>query len=200
MALPQSAKRQIDWIPIREAFIKRPAKPTYDELSEEFGINYSTIANTCADEGWPVLRAQFLDAQLQSSGAKEIILNALSCAKAIVDSASTFGLVMFQQLTGIIQDQKLAGLAPSTRAEVLNTASFAAANTSRAMKELGVVGFAKALNDSGREGNHQWNPEMLTQINLTVQNMQSKDGASVSAKAEPVSVIANEPTKEAPKS
>lgn len=171
MASPEFPKRQIDWQSIREAYVKRPTRPTFDEMAEEFAIARSTISSASSDEGWPLLRAQYLDAQLQASGAKEIILNALSCAKAIVDAASTFGLVMFQNLSEVVNDQKLAGLAASTRAETLNTCSFAAANTARAMRELGVVGFAKGLAMEGKEANGRWNPEMLQQINVTVQNL-----------------------------
>lgn len=166
-------KRKIDWQPIREAFVKRPARPTYDELADEFQVARSTITSASSDEGWPILRAQYLETALTNSGAKEIIINALSCAKAIVDAAATFGLVMFQSLGEVVNDPKFAGNAPSTRAEVLNTCSFAAANTARAMRELGVVGFAKALNQGGKEANGQWNPEMLNQINVVVQNLQT---------------------------
>lgn len=177
MANPDLPRRVIDWQSIRDFYIKTPQRPTFDEMADKFAVARSSISNASSDEGWPIIRANYLDAQIQASGAREIILSALSCAKAIVDAGTNFGLVMLQELTAVVQDGALATRAASTRADVLNTCSFAAANTARAMKDLGVVGFAKALSDEGKGGNGQWNPQMLQQINLTVQNLTAQAAA-----------------------
>lgn len=167
-------KRAIDWQPIRDAFIQRPERPTIDELATEFGISRSTLSNASSDEGWPVLRAQFMDAQLEKAGASEILMKAIRGAKANVDRGATFGLMALDGLCDILSHPKMAAYSPSTRAEVTNTCTFAFVNIARGLRELGVVGISKTLDEAGKERNGQWDPKLLQQINVTVQNLTGK--------------------------
>ena len=68
----------------------------------------------------------------------------------------------------------------NTRANTLNTVSFAMGNVARALKEVGVVGIPKALKESAGvdSGNGRWNPQMLQALNVTVQNIVSTQDAS----------------------
>jgi len=164
-------KRDFNWTQAREAFINREVRPTYDEISTEFLIPISTVRLAAADEGWPLLRSKRLTAALESVNAGEQILTALKSSRAIVSAGENVGIIALQKITQLLEDVVNAkDQAISTRANNLNTISFAISNVAKAMKDLGIVGFAKGLADEGAP-NGKWKPELLQQINVTVQNL-----------------------------
>jgi len=78
--------------------------------------------------------------------------------------------------------QKIAALASeleegalSSRINLANTLTFALSNTAKAMKDLGIVGFAGKLKEEGTSGNNQWDPKLLAQVNVTIQNLASAE-------------------------
>ncbi len=148
--------REFEWPKIRDAFINRPTRLTYEEIS---------------DEGWPVLRANRVTTALEAVNAGEQILTALKSSRAIVSAGENVGIIALQKITQLLEDVlNDKAQAVSTRANNLNTISFAISNVAKAMKDLGIVGFAKGLQDEGAP-NGKWKPELLQQINVTVQNL-----------------------------
>lgn len=184
-----SPSRQVDWQPLRDAFTKRSPRPTYQELSDEFTVPLSTIAVCAGEEAWTSLRAQYLEARLKEADAAGVLLEAIKIDRSLIRAVSDLALVALTRVKHEIEricDEK----AVSTNMEALNTAGFAAANFTRALKDCGVIGLPKGMAE-GKEANGKWNPEMLQQINVTVQNLtaqaaQSDANAKPLTKVEPV--------------
>jgi hypothetical protein len=167
MAVPQ---RSVDWQPLRDAFVQRSPRPSYSELSAEFNVPITTISICASEEAWTSLRAQFLETRLREADASAVLLEAIKIDRTLIRTVSDLALVALNRLKHEIErltDEK----APSTNVEVLNTCSFAAANFTRALKDTGVIGLPKGMSAEGKELNGRWNPEMLQQINVTVQNL-----------------------------
>lgn len=72
---------------------------------------------------------------------------------------------------------------PATRAQILNTCSFAINNLANACKTVGIVGLAKELKDAANTREGGWSPALQQQINVTIQNAVKGDVAKT---AEPV--------------
>jgi len=156
---------------MRDAFVTRESRPTYDELAMEFNAPVTTVRAAALDEGWPMLRANKVNAALEAVNAGEQILTALKSSRAIVSAGENVGIIALQKITQLLEDViNDKDKAVSTRANNLNTISFAISNVAKAMKDLGIVGFAKGLQDEGAP-NGKWRPELLQQINVTVQNL-----------------------------
>lgn len=166
--------RNFDWIALRQAFITRPERATYAELGTEFSISEDRIKRAAADEGWAVLRAAHLEEQLKQGDAAVAILRAAKMDSAITASFTNLALETVRKLQEIV-DQVESKKSVNTRANTLNTVSFAMGNVARALKEVGVVGIPKALKESAGvdSGNGRWNPQMLQALNVTVQNIVS---------------------------
>jgi len=160
-----ATQRSVDWQPLRDAFVSRPTRPTYAELATEFCVAQGTIGVCAAEEGWTTLRAQYLESQLKAADASSVLLEAIKIDRTLIRAVSDLVLVSLMRVKHEVErltDEK----APSTNVEVLNTASFAAANFTRALKDCGVVGLPKGMADNGKEDNGRWNPGMLNQINI----------------------------------
>ena len=170
--------RGFDWVPLRQAFITRPERATYAELSGEFRIPEERLKRAAADEGWAMLRAAHLEAQLKQGDAAVALLRAAKMDSAIMASFTNLALETVRKLQEIV-DQVESKKSVNTRANTLNTVTFAMGNIARALKEVGVVGIPKALKESAGvdSGNGRWNPAMLQSLNITVANlMMTKDG------------------------
>lgn len=180
---------RIDWQPVRTAYVERATRPTYVELEEEFGVLQNTIARCASEEGWPSLRAAFLERKVKESDAHEVILAACQVDRQVVRSVANFALVTIARCTTAVElvDEKKA---PATKLSAYNTASFAVKNVCDALRAAGIVGLPKGLADNGKMDNGRWDPGMLQQINLTVNAIaqQPKEPAApptVEVKAEP---------------
>lgn len=171
--------RAFDWVTLRQAFITRPERATYAELSGEFGVPEERIKRAASDEGWAALRAAHLEEQLKQGDAAVAILRAAKMDSAVMGSFTNLALEMVHKLQEIV-DQVESKKSVNTRANTLNTVSFAMGNVARALKEVGVVGIPKALKESAGvdNGNGRWNPAMLQALNVTVQNIVSTQDAS----------------------
>jgi hypothetical protein len=180
--------RGFDWVPLRQAFITRPERATYAELSGEFRIPEERLKRAAADEGWASLRAAHLDSQLRQGDAAVALLRAAKMDSAIMASFTNLALETVRKLQEIV-DQVESKKSVNTRANTLNTVSFAMGNIARALKEVGVVGIPKALKESAGvdSGNGRWNAGMLASLNVTVQNLMQP--GAVAASQEAVSVV-----------
>lgn len=181
---PSLGKRLIDWPTIREAFIKRPERPTYEALAEEFAIPRGTVANASSDEGWPMLRAQHVEAQLEKADAGAILVKALAADRALSSKGATFGLAAIDSLLDTLAHPKMATYSPSTKSEVTNTCSFAFVNVAKGLREMGITGISKTLDQAGKESNGQWNPQLLAQINVNVGEIIAKSRSELAAVVE----------------
>ena len=164
----------------RAAYVERLERPTYAELSTEFTIPMGTLSVTSANEGWPVMRASFMEAQLAKADASGIILRAIKADRTILERASSVALLALEKLAVCIESVSPENAA-GTQASALNTASFAFKNVLDGLKSAGLIGISKTLNDSGKDGNNQWNPATLNQINVTVQGLQAAVSAGPKA-------------------
>jgi len=167
--------RGFDWVGLRQAFIERPERATYAELGREFNISEERIKRAAADEGWSVLRAGHLEAQLRSGDAAVALLRAAKADSAVTHAVSNLAMEVIQQLHEVVARAATASKSENTTGNTLNTVTFALKNLTGALKEVGVVGVPKALRESAGvdSGNGRWNPSMLASLNVTVQNMMS---------------------------
>lgn len=179
MTLP---RRNIDWQPLREAYVQRPSRPSYDDLSTEFAVDVQAIYRASADEGWPALRNAWLESQAKAADATEIILAAVKGDRAVSQAYLSLALVTLSRLQRVIEsipDDRAA----STQTDIMSNAMFAARNLADALKSVGIIGIARAMNGAGKEDNGRWNPEMLQQINVTVQQLTAKQAELGGGKA-----------------
>lgn len=165
-----------NWTPIRDAFFQRTPVPTWSELADEFGVSSAIIGRVANDEQWAIKRQKAQEKALQAIGAGEIIAEAISADRQTVEQLrrSAASLLMAVEQAGQHLVQLMADPANLRKGlDMSNTASFVLSNTANALKTCGVVGIPKALSDAGKSGNNQWDKQLLQQINVTVQGLQS---------------------------
>ncbi len=188
-------------VKMRETFIERALLPSYDELAEEFSVPISTVRKYASQEGWPGMRVAHQDRQIAESEAKGAVLAVLKGDHTVSRKYLNLAIVTLDKLTLTVErlDDKRA---ESTNAQTINTCMFAAANLAKALHEVGIIGITKTLNGVGKEDNGRWNPQMLQQINLTVQNLTAQakgqelgDAAGAVASSKPAPVIAPSESK-----
>lgn len=170
-----------DWPAIRKAFIERPERPLLPDLSVEFGVSEARIQRACADEGWPALRAARLDTALRNSDAVKTLLDAARTEGTVQRAVSNLALELVQQLHEVaVEAGNAKGKAENTRANTLNTVTFALRNLTGALKDVGLVGLPRALKSQPGMADEQgrWNPAMLQALNVTVQNIVAQPAAS----------------------
>lgn len=163
----------VDWIAMRKAFIERAERPLQADLAAEFGVSVDRINRACGDEGWATLRAAHLEKQLRSGDAAVALMRAAQADSAITHAVSNLALEVIQQLHEVATKAGTVSKAENTRANTLNTITFALKNLTGALKEVGIVGVPKSLKESAGvdSGNGRWNPAMLQSLNVTVQNL-----------------------------
>lgn len=163
----------VDWVALRKAFTERAERPMLGELAAEFGVSVDRINRACGDEGWATLRAAHLEKQLRSGDAAVALMRAAQADTAVTHAVSNLALEVIQQLHEVVAKAATVSKAENTRANTLNTVTFALKNLTGALKEVGVVGVPKALKESAGvdSGNGRWNPAMLQSLNVTVQNL-----------------------------
>jgi hypothetical protein len=165
--------RFVDWAPVREAFVQRPTRPTYTELSTEFAIAQGVIGRTAADEGWPALRAQYLDGQLAKCDASAVLLEAVKVDRSLINQFTSVAISALSKLAQTIESIE-DDRAPATKADALNTCSFAYVNLAKGLREVGVIGVSKSLDGAGKGDNGRWNPGLLQQINVNISELAMK--------------------------
>lgn len=167
--------QSVDWVSLREAFITRHERPTLDDLSVEFGVSVGRLNRAMQDEGWSALRAARLDEALRSSDAVKALLDAARTEGTVQRAMSNLAMEVIGQLHEVSTAAKATGKAENTRANTLNTVTFAMRNLAGAMKDLGLVGLPRALKGQTGMADEQgrWNPAMLQSLNVTVQNLVS---------------------------
>jgi hypothetical protein len=165
--------QSVDWAAAREAFIGRPERPKLADLATEYGTDPVRLGRVCSDEGWPALRAARLDAALRSSDAVKALLDAARTESTVQRAVSNLALEIVQQLHELTAEAGNAkDKAENTRANTLNTVTFALRNLTGALKEVGLVGLPRGLKQAGMADEQgRWNPAMLQALNVTVQNI-----------------------------
>lgn len=161
-----------DWAKAREIFVGRAQRPTYDELAVEIGCAPGSLARISSEEGWPALRAQHMERQLVAADASSVLLDAVRADRTILTGVTSLAIVTLAALHRCVESVK-DEKAPQTKAQALNTCSFALKNIADALRAAGIVGISRTLDAAGKDGSNRWNPEMLQQINVTVQNLQA---------------------------
>ncbi len=179
----------IDWAGARKAFVERIPRPSYDDVADEFSCAISSLQRLSSEEGWPAQRAQFMERRLAEADVNQALLEVVSGDRAVQTRITSFVLVTLEKLTACvesIEDDK----APATKANVMNTCTFALANITASLKNMGMNGLAKGLDKAGKDAAKDgtgWTPNMMAQINLTVQNLNQQagaQGAGVASKGE----------------
>jgi hypothetical protein len=197
MAIPTRTNADIEGL--RRSFIEREERATYEELSKEFNVPLGTIKGYAADESWITLRLHHQEAQAQKSDALSIVLRATKVDQRVISAFTDVVVASLQKITRTVQDVDDTR-APSTRAQTLNTCSFAAKNLGDLCKAVGIVGVAAKLDREGREDNGKWNPQVLNQINVVVEDLKSKAQRAETPKpTEPSVELPQDPASEAPK-
>ncbi len=186
----------VDWVALRRAFTERAERPLLGELATEFGVSVDRINRACGDEGWATLRAAHLEKQLRSGDAAVALMRAAQADTAVTHAVSNLALEVIQQLHEVVARAATVSKAENTRANTLNTVTFALKNLTGALKEVGIVGVPKSLKESAGvdSGNGRWNPAMLQSLNVTVQNLMQPGAVAASqvlaAEAQPAPTAA----------
>ena len=185
MRLTKFPVRGHDWVGLRRAFIERPVRATYAELGKEFYVSEDRIKRCACDEGWAMLRAAHREAQLRQGDAAVALLRAAQADTAVTHAVSNLALEVIQQLHDVVAKSATVGKAENTKANPLNTVTFALKNLTGALKEVGIVGVPKALKESAGvdSGNGRWNSQMLASLNVTVQNLMQPGAPAASQEA-----------------
>jgi len=183
----------VDWVAARRRFIDSTEVMTYEQLGDEIGVTGARVGQVANAEGWSMLRAKKLDAMLRTNDAQIALLAAAKTDGVLMQKFGNVATDMLDQIAACLQAVQSKKVAPNTRMNTINTASFALGNLARALKEVGVVGLPKVLKDAAGEANGRWNPQMLTALNVTVQNlMQPPKPADGQETAKPVDVATTE--------
>jgi uncharacterized protein YjcR len=61
---------------VRRAFIESPVQPTYEELTEKFGVPRSTLGQWASKEGWTALRAAYIERRAMETDTLGIVVEA----------------------------------------------------------------------------------------------------------------------------
>lgn len=170
MRFTPTPPREINWPALRKAFIERPERAAYAELGAEFNVSEVRIRRAACDEGWATLRAAHLEARLKEGDAAVAILQAAKVDGAVIRAFGDVALEVIRKVHEVVQ-QVESKKSVNTRANTLNTCSFTLSNLANALHRIGVVGLPKQLKDAAGEANGRWNPQMLTALNVTVQNL-----------------------------
>ena len=170
----------VDWVAARQAFIERAERPMIADLAAEFGCSVDRMTRASGDEGWATLRAAHLDRQLRNGDAAVALMRAAQADSTLTHAVSNLALEMIHQLHDLATTAGKVAKAENTRANTINTISFALRNITGALKEIGIVGVPKALKESAGvdSGNGRWNPQMLASLNVTVQNLMQPGAVS----------------------
>lgn len=164
MPIPQRVR---DWTQVKAAFLERAERPTYGELSAEFAIPEGSIKTVAADEGWPFLRAQRLEAALVKSDAASAIIQAASNDRAGLERFRTAVFVFIQDTVADVNSIR-DKFTEAKRIKLRQDASFTILNLSAALKNVGLTGIAKELRDrlDGRQEGDEWQrAAVLVQVN-----------------------------------
>lgn len=211
MPAPAHVTSTRNWSEIRKAYVERELQPSLDELSAEFGPVKSKISAMSVAESWPLARAARLESIVDTAETAVALSHAIRGDQTIQAAAKTAALGI---LRGLVQLGEELGeeagsdgaepgkkkVGPRVRAETLNSMSFALANVSKTMRDLGITGVAAKLGDlgagksAGAGKGAAWTPSLLSQINLTVQNLTAPPApAEVLAASRAASVAASGP-------
>ena len=168
-----------DWPSIREAYVTESPKPTYTELSERFNAPIARISRVASDEGWAEMRAH----RLERADEHAQTLALLHKAAKDSEEATSMTLDVMRSIYGaLLRGFALMEKDPDAKSRALfdsaNTASFAVSNTCNALHRVGILGFPGSVKRSASETggvlpNGHWDPKLMQQINVTVQNMQA---------------------------
>ena len=174
------ASKNIDWNSARAAFVERNPRPTYDELAIEFHCAPGAVGRVSSQEGWPALRASYLDAQLVKADASTVLLEACKADRTIARSYASLAVVSLARLIGIVESIP-EERAAETKANAINTCMFAAKNLADALRSAGILGVSKTLNGAGKEDNGRWDNGLLQQINVNFTGLQQAVSAAQQA-------------------
>ncbi len=120
---------------------------------------------------------------MKESGAATLVLKALEGEGVILSGAREITTRVLIGLRVILEELSDADKAPKSlgsRADILNTVTFALANLAKFMESVGLVGMHKELRKLKHEGSvdGSWQSGVMQQINVTVQNLQSQAKAA----------------------
>ena len=189
-----------NWAEIRNAYVNREIQPSLDELADEFGSTPQRISRMSVAESWPLARAERLEKAVNTAETTLALAHAIRGDQTIQAAAKTAALGILRELGALGEelaeerskeaDPKAKKKGDRARAGTLNDMSFALANVSKTMRDLGITGVAKHLegiagaNTRGGNGaGAAWSPSMLSQINVTLQNMTAPTTAPTPALA-----------------
>jgi len=193
--LPVASVSQIsaarNWSEIRNAYIEREIQPSLESLAAEFGPSMQKISRVSTAESWPLMRAARLEKLVDAAETSIALAHAVAGDRSIQSAAKTAALGILRELGALSEelaeerskevDPKAKKKGDRARAGTLNDMSFALANVSKTMRDLGITGVAAKLDGigagkgaGGKAGaGAAWSPTMLSQINVTLQGMQA---------------------------
>jgi hypothetical protein len=177
------APKGIDWDSAQRAFVERPQKPSYGDLALEFGCAPGSLARLSSENGWPALRARYMEAQLLSADASSMLLSVAKGDRTIMTGYLSLAVVTIGTLQATVERVRDSGKAESTVADVVNTCMFAAKNLADSLRSAGILCAGKLLADGAQKDNGRWDQSILTQINVNFAELQKAAAAAPSQAA-----------------
>jgi hypothetical protein len=144
-----------------------------------------------------------MDSQLLKADAAGIMLEACKVDRSLLHKAASVALAAFDALAECIASIKPDNAA-QTKAQAINTASFAFKNLADGLRSLGIIGVSRTLDKAGDAGNGRWNGEMLQQINVNLTGLQATiataqaQAPNAAPAAEPLNVSASQAPDSSP--
>jgi hypothetical protein len=156
-----------DWEPVKKAFVERRERVPFDELAAEFGLPPARVRVRSSDEGWPVARAQYHEAQMLKADAAAVVVAAAKNETLVFDTLRTLALLAFRGAIADLEAMAESGdeLDKRKRMALRQDASFMALNFANALRGLGLSGIAKNLD---AKDDATWQSGVLVQINNLV--------------------------------
>jgi hypothetical protein len=146
-------------------------------LADRFSLPVNTVIKASASEGWPILRARYMESQLALSDSLSSLVIASKGESLLIDRFRSVCVAALEQIGVEFEALKLLEK-PSQqgrRIDLGQKLSFSAKNWADTLKSLGVTGLPKALRDTidrlpGASGDGWENgvKAALTQLNLSV--------------------------------
>lgn len=185
------ARKTIDWIAAKKAYVERTPCPSYTDLAKEFGCSLQSISNVAREEDWPAFRKTRQEKTMAECNANDAIIAAVKGEGPILQQARSVTAQFISAIELCVQKlmADAESMKPSSMANILNTIGFAMSNGGKFMDTIGLIGMQKELSKARREGSEgsvPWDKGMMQQINVTVTGMAAEAKAAMEAETKPV--------------
>lgn len=183
-----------DWAAIRLAYISDVPRPTFSALGERFGTSHVAVLRVASEENWAQLREEKQTESLKAADVANILGKSLKEVHAAPGMLGEVAIALFSELIQALKEVPKSIPNLRARIDALNTCSFALKNSADALEKAGVFGLAEIMKKNAEEiggvnGHGKWDKSLLSQINITVQNMTAEKKVSIVMPEKPIDIV-----------